>query len=117
MMPSAPTGPARRAPPRPNRRVSAGLRNRLGDNLRALRRARGLNQTELAARCHCNHRLISNLENGLRNATLATLEMLALALNCCESDLLSRWPAAQRTPAAPAHGPADRAPADSVASE
>jgi transcriptional regulator with XRE-family HTH domain len=117
MMPSDPTGPARRAPPRPNRRVSAGLRDRLGDNLWVLRRARGLTQIELAALCHCNHRLISNLENGLRNATLATLEMLAVALNCCESDLLSRSPAPPRTPAAQAHVPGHQAAADSVASE
>jgi transcriptional regulator with XRE-family HTH domain len=80
------------------------LRYRLGDNLRALRRARGLTQIELAALCHCNHRLISNLENGLRNATLATLEMLALGLNCCESDLLRRALPPARGPAEPGHG-------------
>jgi hypothetical protein len=62
----------RRAPPGPNRRVSASLCDRLGDNLRALPRARGLNQIELAARCHWNHRLSSTLENGDRNASRQT---------------------------------------------
>lgn len=88
----------RRAAPRPNRRVSAHLRERVGDNLRALRNARGLSQIALAALCHCNHRLISTLENGDRNATLATLEMLACALDCCESDLLRRGLPPGRTP-------------------
>ena len=61
-------------------------------NLAALRRARGLNQTELAALCGCDNNLVSKIENGRKNTTLATLELLAGALNCCESDLLSRWP-------------------------
>jgi transcriptional regulator with XRE-family HTH domain len=76
----------------PFRRASAGLRNRVGDNLAALRRARGLSQLELAALCGCDNNSISKIENGRKNSTLATLEMLAGALNCCESDLLSRWP-------------------------
>ena len=76
----------------PFRRASAGLRNRVGDNLAGLRRARGLTQLELAALCGCGNNLISKIENGRKNTTLATLEMLAAALNCCESDLLSRWP-------------------------
>jgi len=86
----------------PHRHASAGLRNRVGGNLTALRRARGLNQIELAATCECDNDLISKIENGRKNSTLTTLEMLAGALNCCESDLLSRWPIKPgRTPPAP----------------
>jgi transcriptional regulator with XRE-family HTH domain len=105
MTPPTHTQPGQRTSSRSNRPVSVGLRDRLGDNLRALRRARGLTQIELAALCHCNHRLISNLENALRNATL---EMLATALNCCESDLLRRGMLPAQGPPPPrAPGPAD----------
>jgi transcriptional regulator with XRE-family HTH domain len=98
------TDAARRLPPRPKRRVSAELRGRLGENLRALRHARGLTQAELAARVPCHHRWISDLENSRYNATLATLEMLARALDCCESDLLRRPLRGGSTAAQPLRG-------------
>jgi len=64
------------------------LRTRFAARLREHRRARGWTQQQLAKYCHCPKNFISNLERGTVNATLATLEMLARALHCCESDLL-----------------------------
>jgi len=78
----------------------AALRYRLADNVAALRRAHGWTQRQLAAHCPCHKNVISDIERGALNVTLATLEMLACALGCCESDLLFRRP-----PAAPAHFP------------
>jgi len=78
----------RRAPGGPQRKASRALRTRFAARLREHRRARGWTQQQLAKYCHCPKNFISNLERGTVNATLATLEMLARALHCCESDLL-----------------------------
>jgi transcriptional regulator with XRE-family HTH domain len=90
----------RRAVRGPQRRASRALRGRIGARLREHRRARGWTQQQLAKYCGCSKNFISNLECGTVNATLATLEMLARALHCCESDLL-RHPLRGGSPAAP----------------
>jgi transcriptional regulator with XRE-family HTH domain len=46
----------------------------------------------LAARCGCSPKFLSNLECARLNLTLASLETLARALGCSESDLLACTP-------------------------
>jgi len=73
-----------------NRAPSQALRLRLADNLKALRKARGYRQKDLAERIGVHKTFIGNIEQGTVNATLATLEALANGLGCFEEDLLRR---------------------------
>jgi transcriptional regulator with XRE-family HTH domain len=75
-----------------------------------------LTQARLARYYPCPKTFISNIEQGRVNATLATLEMLAAALHCCESDLLrrGRLPAQGPPPPRGPH-PADRTSLNRVA--
>jgi transcriptional regulator with XRE-family HTH domain len=72
------------------RRASYALRQRVARNVKAWRRARGWTQAALAAHSGCAANFVSNLECARLNLTLASLETLARALGCCESDLLAQ---------------------------
>lgn len=65
------------------------VRNRVGTNLARLRRDRQLTQEQLADLSGLSQQFISNLERGKQNATIDTLDALALALRIDVSLLLS----------------------------
>jgi transcriptional regulator with XRE-family HTH domain len=73
---------------RGNRKPSTEIRWRLAANLKWLREARGYTQMELAGRSGLPNRYISNVEQALKNISLANLEALAAGLKCLEVDLL-----------------------------
>jgi transcriptional regulator with XRE-family HTH domain len=73
---------------KPNRKASGEIMRRLADNLKSLRKARGLTQSELAKVCNLSKSYISNVEQATVNISLASLEMLASGLTCREVDLL-----------------------------
>ncbi len=81
-----------RTPSGPHRTVSPALLQRVGPNVSHRRKRRGMTQQELARYLggHFCASLVSDVECGRRNLTLASLERLAKGLNCCESDLLAR---------------------------
>lgn len=64
------------------------FRQRLGDHIRAVRLARGLNQDELAFRAGLHRSHITLLEKGRRDPQLATLYRIATALALTPSQLL-----------------------------
>jgi transcriptional regulator with XRE-family HTH domain len=59
----------------------------VGENIKRLREAAGLSQTELARRAGIDQGGLSKIEKG-RNLTLETLRDLARALGCSVVDLL-----------------------------
>lgn len=71
---------------REDRNPSAALLRRFATNLKRLRRARGYTQHQLAERCGFAPGYIGDLEREVVNATLATLEVLAIGLDCSEQD-------------------------------
>ncbi len=72
----------------------------LASNLRTLRRAQGVSQEELAARCGLHRTYVGSVERGERNVTLSTLEVLASVLGVSVPDLLTpRRPDGKRDPA------------------
>ena len=62
--------------------------NALADNLRTLRTLHGLSQKDLAARTGTSHPRISEMERGVSNPTLATLEAIAGVFGITVSNLL-----------------------------
>lgn len=70
--------------------MEGDLQRRLGQNLRAYRRARGLSQEELAELLGLHRTYIGGLERGERNITLRTLDRLAAQLSADPLDLLRR---------------------------
>jgi len=62
----------------------------LGENVRRLRKERGLSQEELAFRAGMKRSYLSDLERGTRNPTVHALGRLADALNTSATTLLER---------------------------
>lgn len=62
----------------------------LSENLRRLRKDRGLSQEELADRCGLHRTYIGSVERGERNVTLASLEAIAKSLGVSVLWLLSK---------------------------
>jgi len=60
----------------------------LGQNVKALRKARDLTQEQLAAACDLHPTEISRLERGKREPRLGTLVRLARALEVLPAELL-----------------------------
>lgn len=63
---------------------------RVGKNIRFIRRQKKISQRELAAACNCSSNLISSIERGTRHCNLKMLELIADALDCSFMDLLER---------------------------
>ena len=63
-------------------------RNRLGQNLRALRKARGLSQERFALEHDIDRTYVSGIERGTRNPTVSVLGRLADALGVDIHELL-----------------------------
>jgi transcriptional regulator with XRE-family HTH domain len=70
------------------RTAQVDLKRLLAINLRRLRVARGLSQTELAAAAGIARVHVNRIENGAQNASLDTVSRLAAALGSEPSDLL-----------------------------
>jgi len=72
------------------RKASPELLNRLGGNVRKLRKVRGYTQAQLGKLCGVKKTYISNIERAKINPTLASLENLAAGLNCTAAALVER---------------------------
>lgn len=59
----------------------ASLREQFGQRLKSLRKKKGISQESLAERAGIHRTYPSKLENGLRGATLDTIEQLADVLD------------------------------------
>jgi transcriptional regulator with XRE-family HTH domain len=64
-------------------------KQKLGKKMRELRKNQGLSQEQLSFTAKIDRSYISEIENGLRNPSLQTLEKLAKALKVKLSDLTS----------------------------
>ena len=65
------------------------LRECLAENVKAYRRAYALSQEDLADECGLHRTYIGSVERCERNVTLATLELLAVALKTTVPELLT----------------------------
>ena len=65
------------------------VRERLGQNLRRLRRAKGWSQEAYADEAGIHRTYVSDIERGARNPTIAIVEKLAAPLGVTVSDLLA----------------------------
>jgi transcriptional regulator with XRE-family HTH domain len=68
--------------------VEGDLQRRLGRNLRALRKAKGVSQEAFADTLAIHRTYMGGLERGERNVTLRTVERIAATLGVDPSDLL-----------------------------
>lgn len=64
------------------------IRRRVGLNVKAVRKERGLSQEELAFECRLHRTYISGVERGIRNPTVVVLEKIAQALKVPAGRLL-----------------------------
>lgn len=64
------------------------LLREIGSRIRALRRTKGWSQEELAHRAEIDRSYMSGVERGVRNATILSLQRVALALDVELADLL-----------------------------
>lgn len=76
--------------------MDGDLQRRLGENLRALRKAKGLSQEAFADVLGIHRTYMGGLERGERNITLKTVERIALALGVDPADLLTDVPHGRR---------------------
>jgi transcriptional regulator with XRE-family HTH domain len=63
--------------------------DQLGANIRRIRRAAGLSQSELSDLCGLHFTEISRLERGVRDARLSTIVKLARGLDVTPAELLA----------------------------
>jgi transcriptional regulator with XRE-family HTH domain len=68
--------------------ASAAILRAFGQALRARREALELSQDELAFRSEVHRTYISELERGLKNPSITTLQKLALALKTTKTELV-----------------------------
>ena len=61
--------------------MSGDVRRLVGRNLKALRRAAGITQAELAVRMDVDRAYVSGLEQGVRNPTVETLWLVSKCLD------------------------------------
>jgi len=66
------------------------VRQRVGLNLQALRRAKGLSQEELAHVSGVHQTYLSGVERGRRNPTVGLLDKIAAALDADVEDLTKK---------------------------
>lgn len=62
---------------------------RIGAKVRELRKAQGLSQEELAARAGLDRTYISQIERGVKNVTVASLDKVAQALGATLVELVA----------------------------
>ena len=73
-----------------SRSPSVELVRTLSDNLRRLRAQHKLSQEALAERCGLHRTYIGSIERGERNATLSSLEAIAMSFGVPVASLLSK---------------------------
>ena len=61
---------------------------KLGDNIKRIRTRKKMSQGDIARALDVDRGYISNIENGKKNPTLATIKKLADALNISADELL-----------------------------
>ena len=66
------------------------VRQRVGLNLQALRRAKGLSQEELAHRSGIHQTYLSGVERGKRNPSVMVMSRIAAALDADVEDLVRK---------------------------
>ena len=66
------------------------VRQRVGLNLQALRRAKGLSQEELAHRSGIHQTYLSGVERGKRNPSVMVMSRIAAALDADVEDLVKK---------------------------
>ncbi len=71
------------------RKPSRKITQILSDNIRTLRRTKGLSQEDLADMCNLHRTYVGSVERGERNVTLSTLEVIAAALGINVPKLLT----------------------------
>ncbi len=64
------------------------IKEKFGQRLKTLRKAKGLSQEELAERSYLNRPYISGIEQGKRNVSLEVMEKLAEALGVAVGELV-----------------------------
>lgn len=64
------------------------INNIIGENIRRLRKERGLTQKELAKKCGMQYTLIGHYEQGRAHPKLATVNKIAQALRCSSNEIL-----------------------------
>ncbi len=69
--------------------MEGNLQRRLGQNLRNLRKAKGLSQEAFADALRIHRTYIGGLERGERNVTLRTVERIAASLGVDPGELLA----------------------------
>lgn len=57
------------------------LVKKIGDNIRELRKKKGISQAELARRCFKDKQALEKIENGKVNSTIYSLYLIAKALD------------------------------------
>lgn len=72
------------------------VRQRIGLNLQALRRAKGLTQEELSGRASIHQTYLSGVERGLRNPSALVMQRIALGLGADIEDLVKKRPGRRR---------------------
>lgn len=61
---------------------------KLGENVRRIREEKGMTQVELCRKLEVDRAYMSNIENGKKNPTLATIEKIAKALGVSLDELI-----------------------------
>ena len=61
---------------------------KLGDNIKRIRTAKGMTQGDLCRKLELDRSYMSNVENGNKNPTLATIEKIAKALGVSIDELM-----------------------------
>lgn len=65
------------------------LATKIGENIKALRKAKGLNQSQLARACGMDRQHMEKIENAKVSANVYTLYIIAEALNVKMSELVN----------------------------
>ena len=61
---------------------------KLGVNIKRIRESKGMTQGDLCRKLEVDRSYMSNVENGNKNPTLATIERIAMALGVTTKELL-----------------------------
>ncbi len=61
---------------------------KLGDNIKRIRTEKGMTQGDLCRKLELDRSYMSNVENGNKNPTLATIEKIAKALGVSIEELM-----------------------------
>lgn len=64
------------------------ISEQLGKNMKRIRAKKGMSQGDIARALEVDRGYISNIENGKKNPTIATIQKLANALGISSSELL-----------------------------